>query len=497
MGDSYTIHKIKTFEDAHKFYEYTNPNSRWCITNGENHFNSYGLNNQNTAYFFTKDGFENVPCENGNNYPYDEYGTSMFSIIVTPERNVRAATLRWNHESGAPGDDADVSKLSEISNIDIKGVCLPDYEGSNTIDKIENAILSQNHSFDEIEKKLNVSITPYQYNEKLYVITLNDRNLIIIYSKPENKFIINWCKNIRGWRDKYVLISYYHYDELRDASLEHVIKMPGIRGRFINDGKKIEVIDGDGLTNVFNPIENKLEHPIFFSTKYTNTGLFKIYVTYNEEKELWVFAIFDENNNQIALVPYSFYKLVKFGENIFFDKTSEYDSELMLPILSTKTGYYILYRAKSPKLYQLYGKIWTIENAKPTPQYLLSFYDNGHPSLKEIDSKIFNTQYTNMPILYKVNEKTKEVTFYNGFDFDEVSHEGIYNIVLTDHSYWTLKDYLELHFERFTAIANKYGTLLTKFYHSNDLEFNKIDQNAWQYTFPDGQTFTLQKETND
>ena len=47
----YEIVRIDSFNDAKKYYIYTNPNSRWCLTHMENMYSSYTCDGINQIYF--------------------------------------------------------------------------------------------------------------------------------------------------------------------------------------------------------------------------------------------------------------------------------------------------------------------------------------------------------------------------------------------------------------------------------------------------------------
>ena len=71
---NYQIVPINSFEEAKKYYGYTNPNSRWCLTHMENMFDSYTNDGINQIYFCLRNGFEDIEPIVGENAPLDEYG---------------------------------------------------------------------------------------------------------------------------------------------------------------------------------------------------------------------------------------------------------------------------------------------------------------------------------------------------------------------------------------------------------------------------------------
>lgn len=89
----YEIVPIKNFEQSSQYGKYTS----WCVTHGQDHFNSY-TNNGQKFYFCLKDGFENIPKRAGENAPLDEYGLSMISVQVNKDGEPEHITTRWNHD---------------------------------------------------------------------------------------------------------------------------------------------------------------------------------------------------------------------------------------------------------------------------------------------------------------------------------------------------------------------------------------------------------------
>jgi hypothetical protein len=114
----YEIVKIDSFSDAKKYYKYTNPYSRWCLTYMENMFDSYSCDGINQIYFCLKNGFEDIKPIVGENVPLDEYGLSMLSIIVNEEGELVHCTSRWNHDNGGNDSVMDAVEISKVVNVD-------------------------------------------------------------------------------------------------------------------------------------------------------------------------------------------------------------------------------------------------------------------------------------------------------------------------------------------------------------------------------------------
>ena len=121
----YQIVPINSFEEAKRYYEYTNPDSRWCLTHMENMFNSYTSDGINQVYFCLREGFENVPQEVGEGCPLDEYGLSMISVIVNENGELAYCTTRWNHENGGSDSAMTAKEISEVVGVNFYNVFKP------------------------------------------------------------------------------------------------------------------------------------------------------------------------------------------------------------------------------------------------------------------------------------------------------------------------------------------------------------------------------------
>jgi len=113
----YEIVKIDSFNDAKKYYNYTNPNSRWCLTYMEDMYSSYTCDGINQIYFCLRHGFEDVKPIVGKNAPLDEYGLSMLSIILNEEGELDYCTTRWNHANGGDDSAMDAVEISKVVNV--------------------------------------------------------------------------------------------------------------------------------------------------------------------------------------------------------------------------------------------------------------------------------------------------------------------------------------------------------------------------------------------
>ena len=133
----YIIEPIPDFETAKKFSEYTNPDSRWCITYMENMWDNYTSDGLNRVYFAYKPNFMKTERIKEDTAPLDEYGLSLISIIVDPWENLRAVTTRWNHENGGSDQAMDARQLSKLLGGNVFDLCPPPPKPEQHIDRVD------------------------------------------------------------------------------------------------------------------------------------------------------------------------------------------------------------------------------------------------------------------------------------------------------------------------------------------------------------------------
>lgn len=117
---NYTYDILYNYNDARKYKEYTEPGA-WCITYGEQHYNTYIRRLGIHYVVFRQNGFENVERRVGPGYtkekPHDEYGNSLICVLqsnTSPEPVY--ITSRWNHGSyqdNTSGTEADHAYTTE------------------------------------------------------------------------------------------------------------------------------------------------------------------------------------------------------------------------------------------------------------------------------------------------------------------------------------------------------------------------------------------------
>lgn len=121
-NNGYEIVPIPNFDKAHEYSRYTD----WCVTQGEEYFLRYTNNGSGIFYFLLKDGFENVPREQGPNCPLDEYGLSMIAVSFRHDGSINTVTCRWNHDKGGNDSVMTPGQLSKLIGADIYGIFNPD-----------------------------------------------------------------------------------------------------------------------------------------------------------------------------------------------------------------------------------------------------------------------------------------------------------------------------------------------------------------------------------
>lgn len=115
----YKIVPILTFEEAEKYRSLT----EWCVCDEEEQFDIYG-NDGTTLYFCLRDDYLTVKQEEGENFPWDDYGLSMIAVSVHnydsdwyDAGGAEAITSRWNAFNEDSDDYNHVLGEEELSQI--------------------------------------------------------------------------------------------------------------------------------------------------------------------------------------------------------------------------------------------------------------------------------------------------------------------------------------------------------------------------------------------
>ena len=105
----YTVTAIKTFEEANEYSDEVS----WCIVISKEAFAEY-TKEGNRFYFLCNEGWRNVPCLPGMNFPYDNYGYSLIAVEVSPSNDIVSVTSRWNEGGENSGCFLSKEELKKI-----------------------------------------------------------------------------------------------------------------------------------------------------------------------------------------------------------------------------------------------------------------------------------------------------------------------------------------------------------------------------------------------
>ena len=182
-NNDYTIVKIPDFKTASKYGEYTS----WCVTHSNNMYMNYTNNGSGLFYFCLKHGFENVPKEQGENAPLDEYGLSMIAVSVDEEGEPNTITCRWNHDM--EGNDHIMSK-DELE--DLLGVNFYDVFKPYSKEELKaKGFLSLDDVRELLANGTNPSDVFYEINyanaNNWYIVSLHKK--YTLYNNKTNKII--------------------------------------------------------------------------------------------------------------------------------------------------------------------------------------------------------------------------------------------------------------------------------------------------------------------
>ena len=158
QGSRYQIVPINSFEEAQNYYEYTNPDSRWCLTHMNDMFDSYTSDGINQIYFCLREGFESEPYDVGENAPLDDYGLSMLSIIVNEKGELAYCTTRWNHDNGGTDSSMSAKEVSQVVGVNFYQVFKPNNKWQNLIYEVKEKIsrgVPYNDIFDNVGRFIN------------------------------------------------------------------------------------------------------------------------------------------------------------------------------------------------------------------------------------------------------------------------------------------------------------------------------------------------------
>lgn len=176
--NGYRIVRINSFEEAKQYSSYTS----WCVTHSISAYDTYTKKGTCQFYFCLKNGFENVPKQQGEGCPLDEYGLSMVAVCVDTEGELKTCTCRWNHDNGANDKIMDDTQVSELFGCNFYDVFLPnnnnEKEKENKLRFINNSTQPLNEIFDSI---IDITGTGYKIGQLDYLDYLIG---------PDNKLVV-------------------------------------------------------------------------------------------------------------------------------------------------------------------------------------------------------------------------------------------------------------------------------------------------------------------
>ena len=171
----YIIKWIPDFRTAQQYRQYTdygNNNECWCLTRDERMWDSYtGQHNENKVYFCHVPNFDSVPREPGSNAPLDTYGLSLISVIVTPDKQLRAVTSRWNHTHGGSDGVMNEEQLSNLLGGYVFDLC-PPYS--------REEVIKRGYIYlDDVQQMLDDGIDLHEYIDATGRICINGKENLL------------------------------------------------------------------------------------------------------------------------------------------------------------------------------------------------------------------------------------------------------------------------------------------------------------------------------
>lgn len=115
----YSIRRVHSFEEAMEYSHLTS----WCISESRFDYEGYTRHGE-TFYVCLKDGYMDVPMEEGQGHPLDAYGLSMIAISVRKNGRLASCTTRWN-EASRNGRILTTQQISQLIGQDFYSVFVP------------------------------------------------------------------------------------------------------------------------------------------------------------------------------------------------------------------------------------------------------------------------------------------------------------------------------------------------------------------------------------
>lgn len=332
-GSNYTIVPINSFEEAKKYYEYTNPDSRWCLTYMENMFDTYTRDGVNQIYFCLQNGFENVPRQVGDKAPLDEYGLSMLSIIVDENGELAYCTTRWNHKNGGSDNAMSAKEVSQVVGVNFYNTFKPNNKWANIIETVKQR-LANGESPEDVFDYIG------DFYEGFACVQLNGKwNLI----NQEAQLISNqWFDSVFDFNNGFAvielngkynfidqeaqLISNQWYDNVRDFSYGFAMVELNGKSNFID--QEAHLISNQWFDDVSNFYKGFARVKLKGESYYIDTSG-KLHNNINENKEYKISKNMSKNKNMknklIRLTEGDLHRIIKESVNKML-KEASYDA---------------------------------------------------------------------------------------------------------------------------------------------------------------------------
>lgn len=308
VGNGYTFEILYSFDQAKKYYEYTNPGA-WCITYGEGHYNSY-IRNLNIHYvIFRQNGFENIEripetekwknSSNGYKKPQDTFGNSLIAVLQSNDSwEPIYITSRWNHGANDTGSVEADHAYTTAEFMQITGVNQADLERIYQIWVEEVNANKSRSELNKIKKDTLLSIKEAQLRIN------NGENITSLIDITQ--FAVGSIENVK----KSVFIG-----ELKDTST-----------RFIVDKSKI-VFESIGDTNTVYFTGSRPGD--IFAFNYLIVCKFENYYLLYDYRQHKIVSVNDVYKFKAIPVPFYYTKKNEFNSSFYQVKTSHKDIALI------------------------------------------------------------------------------------------------------------------------------------------------------------------------
>lgn len=206
----YRVVRIPNFTTAKQYAKYMDSSAGWCVTHSINSYNQYTAGGVGLFYFLLKEGFENIPKEQTENYPLDEYGLSMIAVGVGANGAIETLTSRWNHEVPQGFNSEmimDPSILSQdVLHFDIYSVCKP-----RTDEELEaKGIVTPNSALRKIENGDSIrevfDLAFGSERENVYYVCIGQSWYLYDYEK--NQYLSDGKKELKELNPTHVVIDF-------------------------------------------------------------------------------------------------------------------------------------------------------------------------------------------------------------------------------------------------------------------------------------------------